>query len=86
MSKYIGGFAGDEMAPVSRLVVEAVIRDNKQYGTVRERSVTCHRILRNGGVIADGSGFCVRYANLRCNRSLKGLSWNRRLTLTKRGD
>jgi hypothetical protein len=62
MSKYIGGFEGDEMRPVTAAEVARVISENRQYGTRKETRVACMRILRRGDALGGSHGFIVRLA------------------------
>ena len=62
MSKYIGGFEGDEMRPVTAEQVNRVIDSNRQYGTAKQTREACMRILRRGDTIGDDYRFRVRLA------------------------
>ena len=63
MSKYIGGFSGEEMRPVAANEVERVIADNRHLGsTIEEARTACMRILRRGDILSDNHGFRVRLA------------------------
>ena len=59
-SKYIGGFSGEAMRPVSAAQVKRIIRANKQYGNERDARIACMRILDRGESLGDGSGYSIR--------------------------
>lgn len=64
MSKYIGGFEGEEMQPISAKEVERVIADNRQYGSLKETRAACMRVLNRGDILRDAHGFGVRLTRL----------------------
>jgi hypothetical protein len=63
-TKYIGAQPCEDFRPVSAAEVTRVIAANRQFSSMRAARVACMRILRDGELLGDGTGYVIRLRKL----------------------